>query len=112
MPSQSRTPPTSGAGVGKLAMLALKQRAGLWGFQRLVPLMIETKKAAPHGEAFTININLKILFMKKLFTSFFQPNDDDCTNEQPCEQEPRPPRHVGRLHDTHVVTCVMVCLVD
>ena len=42
------------------------------------------KKAAPHGEAFTININLKILFMNKLFTSFFQPNDDDCTNEQPC----------------------------
>ncbi len=59
MPSQSRTPPTSGAGVGKLAMLALKQRAGLWGFQRLDPLMIEMTKAAPHGEAFTININLK-----------------------------------------------------
>ena len=36
-----------------------KQRAGLWGFQRLVPLMIEMTKAAPHGEAFTININLK-----------------------------------------------------
>ena len=88
-----------------------KQRAGLWGFQRLVPLMIEMTKAAPHGEAFIININLKN-FMKKLFTSFFQPNDDNGAHEQTCEQEPRPPRHVGRLHDTHVVTGVMVCLVD
>ena len=50
--------------------------------------------------------------MKKLFTSFFQPNDDNGAHEQTCEQEPRPPRHVGRLHDTHVVTGVMVCLVD
>ena len=70
MPSQSRTPPTSGAGVGKLAMLALKQRVGLWGFQRLVPLMIEMTKAAPHGEAFTININLKTSFHEKIIYLF------------------------------------------
>ena len=59
MPSQSGTPPTSGCGVGQIGNACIVSRAGLWGFQRLVPLMIEMTKAAPHGEAFTININLK-----------------------------------------------------
>ena len=47
-----------------------KQRAGLWGFQRLVPLMIEMTKAAPHGEAFTININLKNFIHEKIIYLF------------------------------------------
>ena len=47
-----------------------KQRAGLWGFQRPVPLMIEMTKAAPHGEAFTININLKNFIHEKIIYLF------------------------------------------
>ena len=36
--------------------------------------------------------------MKKLFTSFFQPNDDNGAHEQTCEQEPRPPRREASLY--------------
>lgn len=74
-------------------------------------LHLEAVKAVPHGKAFT-QLTLKTSIMKKLFTSFFQPNDDNGTHKQTCEQEPRPPRHIGGLHDAHVVTSVMVSLVD
>ena len=66
-----------------------------------------------HSEAFQL-INLKNfkLYEKILPLSIFEPNDEPKADEHPCEDEPRPPRHIGGLHDAHVVTRVMVCLVD